>query len=152
MSPLQSGLHGFCGAWRRCNSLEWGALERRTRGPAKRGSGSVGDAATAFRDARIPLRGHTFLRKALFHPARSHHSASFRLTLHRKNHTLRPVQLPDLGLIEWKNAALVFGIPKGEVGEMSIQCYGMIFAAGHISGSSIQQKPAIRQDSVFPQP
>ncbi len=36
--------------WRmaRCNSLEWGASERRTRGPAKRGSGSAGDAATAF--------------------------------------------------------------------------------------------------------
>ena len=23
VSPLQGGLHGFCGAWQRCNSLEW---------------------------------------------------------------------------------------------------------------------------------
>ncbi|MDP2786000.1 MAG: hypothetical protein Q8O38_15615, partial [Sulfurimicrobium sp.] len=23
VSPLQAELHGFCGAWRRCNSLEW---------------------------------------------------------------------------------------------------------------------------------
>ncbi len=43
VGPLRDGLHGFCGTWPRCNSLEWGALERRTRGPAKRGSGSVGD-------------------------------------------------------------------------------------------------------------
>ena len=95
--PLQGRLHGFCGAWQRCNSLEWGALERRTRDPAKRGSGSAGDAATAFHGARIPLRGRTFLRKALLRPARSHHSASLRLALHPKNHTLHPVQLPDLG-------------------------------------------------------
>ena len=97
VSPLQGRLHGFCGAWLHCNSLEWGALERRTRGPAKRGSGSAGDAATAFHGTRIPLRGRTFLRKALLRPSRSHHSASLRLALHPKNHTLRPVQLPDLG-------------------------------------------------------
>ncbi|MFA7240133.1 MAG: hypothetical protein WC091_08475 [Sulfuricellaceae bacterium] len=23
VSPLRGGLRGFCGAWRRCNSLEW---------------------------------------------------------------------------------------------------------------------------------
>ncbi|MFA7239136.1 MAG: hypothetical protein WC091_03425 [Sulfuricellaceae bacterium] len=23
VSPLQAGLHGFAGAWLRCNSLEW---------------------------------------------------------------------------------------------------------------------------------
>ena len=23
VSPLRSGLHSFCGTWRRCNSLEW---------------------------------------------------------------------------------------------------------------------------------
>ena len=97
VSPLQGGLHSFCGAWLRCNSLEWGASERRTRGPAKRGSGSAGDAATAFHGTRIPLRGRTFLRKALLRPARSHHSASLRLALHPKNRTLHPVQLPDLG-------------------------------------------------------
>jgi hypothetical protein len=77
--PLRGELHSFCGTWLRCNFLEWGAPERGTRGPAKRGSGSAGDAATAFRGARIPLRGHTFLRKALLRPARSHHSASFAL-------------------------------------------------------------------------
>ena len=79
------------------NALEWGALERRTRAPAKRGSGSAGEAATAFHGARIPLLGRTFLRKALLYPSRSHHFASLRLALHPKNHTLRPVQPPDLG-------------------------------------------------------
>ena len=97
VSSLRGGLNSFCGTWLRCNSLEWGAPERGTRGPAKRGSGSAGDAATAFRGARIPLRGHTFLWKALLRPARSHHSASLRLALHPKNRTLHPVQLPDLG-------------------------------------------------------
>ena len=86
--PLRDELHSFCGTWLRCNFLEWGALERRTRGPAKRGSGSTGDVATAFQGARIPLRGHTFLRKALLRPARSHHSASLRLALYpQKPHT-----------------------------------------------------------------
>ena len=66
--PLRGELHSFCGTWLRSNFLEWGAPERGTRGPAKRGSGSAGDAATAFRGARIPLRGHTFLRKALLRP------------------------------------------------------------------------------------
>ena len=84
VSPLQGRLYSFCGAWQRCNSLEWGVLERRTRDPAQRGSGSAGDAATAFRGTRIPLRGRTFLRKALLRPARSHHSASLRLALHPK--------------------------------------------------------------------
>src|SRR5687768_16947595 len=93
---LRGGLNGFCGTWLRCNSLEWGASKRCTRGPAKQGSGSVEDAATALW-RRIPLRGRTFLRKALLHPARSHHSASLRLALHPKNRTLHPVQLPDLG-------------------------------------------------------
>ncbi len=67
-------------------------------GPAKRGSGSAGDAATAFHGARIPLRGHTFLLKALLRHTRSHHFASLRLALHPKNRTLRPIQLPDIGL------------------------------------------------------
>ena len=49
VSSLRGGLHGFYGTWLCCNSLEWnGAPKRRTRGPAKRGSGSVGDAAIAF--------------------------------------------------------------------------------------------------------
>ena len=97
VSSLRGGLHGFCGTGPRCSSLEWGASERRTRGPAKWGSGSAGDAATMFHGARIPLWGRTFLRKALLHPSRSHHSASLRLALHSKNRTLHPVQLPDLG-------------------------------------------------------
>ena len=97
VSALRGGLHRYGGAWPRCNSLEWGALERRTRGPAKRGSGSEGDAATASGGARIPLRGRTFLRKALLLPARSHHSASLRLALHPHNRTLHPVQLRFLG-------------------------------------------------------
>jgi hypothetical protein len=97
VSSLQGGLHVFCGTWLRYNSLEWGAPERRPRGPAKRGSGSAGDAATAFHGARIPLRGRTFPRKALLLPSRSRHSASLRLALHPKNRTLHPVQLPGLG-------------------------------------------------------
>lgn len=97
MISLQGRLHDFCGTWLRCNFLEWGAPKRRTRGPAERGSGSEGDAATAFLDARIPLRGHTFLRKALLRPARPHHSALLRLALHPKNRALHPVQPPDLG-------------------------------------------------------
>ncbi|WP_143084363.1 hypothetical protein [Nitrosospira briensis] len=48
VSSLQSGLNSFCGTWLRCNSLEWGVSKRCTRRPAKQGSGSVGDAATAF--------------------------------------------------------------------------------------------------------
>jgi len=52
LSSLRGGLHGFWGAVRRCNSLEWNG-----------------------------------------------HSASPRLALHPKNRTLRPVQLPFLGLI-----------------------------------------------------
>ena len=97
VSLLHGGLHDFCGAGLCCNSLEWGASEHRTRDPAKRGSGSAGDAATAFRGTRIPLRGRTFLRKALLRPARSHHSASPRLALYPKNSAFHPVQLPDLG-------------------------------------------------------
>ncbi|SCX37341.1 hypothetical protein SAMN05720354_10167 [Nitrosospira sp. Nsp1] len=100
---LRGELHGFCGTWLRCNSLEWnGAPKRRPRGPTKWGSGSAGDAAIALHTqggAHIPLRGRTFLRKALLHPARSH-SASLRLVLHLKNRTPLPVQLPDLGLFQ----------------------------------------------------
>ena len=101
VSPLRGRLHGFWGAWQRCNSLEWGAPERRTRGPVQRGSGSAGDVATAFmapasRCGVAPSYGrHCSL------PARSHHSASLRLALHPKNHTLHPVQLPDLGLFQF---------------------------------------------------
>jgi len=57
------------------------ASERRTRDPAQRGSGSAGDAATAFHGAGIPLRGHTFLRKALFRPTRLHHLEVFFIDL-----------------------------------------------------------------------
>ena len=101
VSSLRGELHVFCGTWLRCNSLEWGALKRRPRDPAKRGSGSAGDgrdhALKVRSGACIPLRGRIFLWKALLRPSRSHHSASLRLALHPKNHTLRPVQLPDLG-------------------------------------------------------
>ena len=98
VTPLLGGLHVFCGTWLRCNSLEWGAPESCPRGSATRGSGSGGDAAAALmvRGTRIPLRGRTFLRKALLRPSRSHHSASLRLALHPKNHALHPVQLLDL--------------------------------------------------------
>ena len=68
-SPLQAGLHGFYGAWQRCSQrLGMGRLGASREGPAQRGSGSAGDAATAFHGARIPLRGRTFLRKALLRP------------------------------------------------------------------------------------
>ncbi|SDA19209.1 hypothetical protein SAMN05216315_11165 [Nitrosospira sp. Nsp18] len=97
---LRGELHSFWGTWLRCNFLEWNdAPKRRPRGPAKRGLGSVGDAAIAFHTqggVRIPLRGRTFLRKALLRPARSY-SASLRLALHPKNRTLPLVQLLDLG-------------------------------------------------------
>ncbi len=58
-----------------------------------------GCPVTAFQGACIPLGGHTFLRKALLHPARSHHSASLRLASHSKNRMLHPILLPVLGLI-----------------------------------------------------
>src|SRR6185437_10228734 len=67
-APLRGELHSFWDTWLCCNFLEWGAPERRTRAPAQRGSGNVGDAMTAFHVARIPLRGRTFLRKALLLP------------------------------------------------------------------------------------
>ncbi|SHM12243.1 hypothetical protein SAMN05216428_11458 [Nitrosospira sp. Nsp11] len=96
---LRGELHSFC-TWLRCNFLEWnGAPKRRPRGSAQRGSGSAGDAAIAFHTqggTRIPLRGRTFLRKALLRSARSH-SASLSLALHPKNRTLPLVQLLDLG-------------------------------------------------------
>lgn len=97
---LRGELHSFWGTWLRCNFLEWnGAPKRRPGCSAQRGSESAGDAAIAFHTQggiRIPLRGRTFLRKALLRPARSY-SASLRLALHLKNRTLHPVQLPDLG-------------------------------------------------------
>jgi hypothetical protein len=67
-------------------------------GPRAAGIGQRRGAATAFHGACIPLRGRTSLWKALLLPSRSRHSASLRLVLHPKNHTLHPVQLPDLGL------------------------------------------------------
>ena len=65
-------------------------------GPREAGIGQRRDAATAS-GACIPLRGRTFLRKALLRPERSRDSTSLRLALNAKNSTLRPVQLPDLG-------------------------------------------------------
>jgi hypothetical protein len=89
--------------WRRMtvfvrNTLDGHAPERRMRSPAKGGSGSVENAATAFQGASHPAAGPTFLGKALPRPARSHHSASSRLALQPKNRTLHSVQLPDLEL------------------------------------------------------
>ena len=66
--------------------------------PCEGGSGSVGNAATAFHGAPHPAAGPTFLGKALPRPARLHHSASLRLALQPKNRTLHSVQLPDLEL------------------------------------------------------
>jgi hypothetical protein len=96
---VRGEVYGFWGTGLRCNSLEWdGAPQRRPRGPAKRGSGSagVGDAASVYPqgDTRIPLKGRTFLRKAVVRPTRSH-SGSLRLALHPKHRTLPPVQLSD---------------------------------------------------------
>ncbi|SCX53006.1 hypothetical protein SAMN05720354_11261 [Nitrosospira sp. Nsp1] len=100
VSSLQGGLNNFCGTAPRCNSLEWnGASKRRTRDPREAGIGQRRDAAIALHTqggTSIPLRGRTFLRKALLRPARSH-SASLRLALHPKNRSLHLVQLPDLG-------------------------------------------------------
>jgi hypothetical protein len=97
---LQGPSYTFCGTWLCCNSFEGnGAPERCPRGPAKRGSGSSGNARRrprVRRGTRIPLWDRTFLRKALLRPAWSH-SASLRLALHPKNRTLYPIQLPDLG-------------------------------------------------------
>ncbi|MFA7241579.1 MAG: hypothetical protein WC091_15825 [Sulfuricellaceae bacterium] len=33
---LRAGLHGFPGAWRRCNSLQWNAIARRCALPCTR--------------------------------------------------------------------------------------------------------------------
>jgi hypothetical protein len=65
------GQSALSGSWRRS------APERSPRGPAKRGSGSGGDASTASQycwDVGIPLRGRIFLWKTLLRPSRSHHS------------------------------------------------------------------------------
>ena len=99
VSSLQGRLCDFCGTWLRCNSLEWGAPERRPRGPASGDRAAAGMPGRAYGTwgARIPLRGRIFLRKTLLRPSRAHHSASLRLALHPKNRTLHPVQLPDLG-------------------------------------------------------
>src|SRR5579871_2478355 len=99
VSSLRGGLHGFCGTWPRCNSLEWRPRVS-PEGPREAGIGHRrGCPATLMVrwGARIPLRGRTFLRKAPLRPARSHHSASLRLAPHPKNRTLHPVQLLDLG-------------------------------------------------------
>jgi hypothetical protein len=77
---LRGELHGFRDTWLRCNFLEWnGALKRRPRGSAQRGSAAQGmPLSRATREGRP-------------------HSASLRLALHLKNRPLHPVQLPDLG-------------------------------------------------------
>ena len=97
MSPLRGRLYSFWGAWQRCNSLEWGALERRTRGSAERGD----RAAQGCRD-RASLRPHPAAGSHL--PAEGtvppFAVAPFRVVapcLHPKNRTLHSVQLPDLG-------------------------------------------------------
>ena len=101
VSSLQGGLHGFCGTWLRCSQrlgMEW-RPEASHEGPREAGIGQrrgCRDRVPRAWGARIPLRGRTFLRKALLRPARSH-SALLRLALHPKNRTLHPVQLPDLG-------------------------------------------------------
>ena len=71
MSSLRGGLHIFCGTSLRCNSLRWnGAPERRSRAPAKRGSGSGGDARPRLwyvgrphpaTGSHLPLEGHRFV-------------------------------------------------------------------------------------------
>src|SRR5688500_11294837 len=38
-SSLRGRLNSFCGPWLRCNSLEWGASKRCTRGPCEAGIG-----------------------------------------------------------------------------------------------------------------
>ena len=98
VSSLQGGLRVFYGTLLRCNSLEWGPRE--SPEDPETGSGSGGDARPRLWhvEARIPLRGRTFLwGRVPLRPPRSHHSASSRLALHPKNHTFHLVQLPDLG-------------------------------------------------------
>src|SRR5687768_9354263 len=38
-SSLRGGLNSFCGTWLRCNSWEWGATKRCTKGPCEAGIG-----------------------------------------------------------------------------------------------------------------
>ncbi|PTR10529.1 hypothetical protein C8R32_10156 [Nitrosospira sp. Nsp5] len=78
--------------------MEW-RPEALHEGPREAGIGQrrgCRDRVSGTWGACIPLRGRTFLRKALLRPARSH-SASLRLAPRPKNRTLRSVQLPDLG-------------------------------------------------------
>jgi len=68
VSPLRSGLHGFLGAWRRCNSLEWN------------------DHSASLRLAMYTI----------FHGLQAIESRS-PLVGHLKDRTLHPVQLRFLG-------------------------------------------------------
>ena len=77
--------------------LGMGRLEALHEGPCEAGIGQRRGCRDRVSWRRIPLRGCTFLRKALLRPARARHFASLRLALHPKNRTLHPVQLPDLG-------------------------------------------------------
>jgi len=99
MGSLQGELNDFCGTPLRCNSLQW-RPKALPEGPREAGIGQrrgCHGRACGYWGARIPLRGRIFLRKTLLRPSRSRHSASLRLALHRKNRSLYPVQLPDLG-------------------------------------------------------
>ena len=98
VSPLRARLHSFCSAWQCCSQrLGMGRPGASHERPRAAGIGQRRGSRDRVHGAGIPLRGRTFLRKALLLPARSRHSASLRLALHPKNHTLRPIQLPDLG-------------------------------------------------------
>ena len=76
-----------------------GAPRSVASGTREGGSGSVGDAPTAFYPGAQAsrLRVAPSLQKALLHPKRSHHAASSRLASQLEKGTLGGVQLPFLG-------------------------------------------------------
>jgi hypothetical protein len=107
----------LCGQSALSDSLRRGAPERSPRGPAKRGSGSGGDASTAPQycwGAGIPLRDRIFLRKKLLRPTRSHHSRRRLSRIPSRKATVAPAEtcsgLPKCA--KWGDARSIDGLTR----------------------------------------